>query len=237
MEAKAHPGPSAADLERPLKVEQLIARNREWAKEMAEAYPGFFGSLVKQQNPEILWIGCSDSRVPANELMKLLPGEVFVHRNIANIVHTADLNSHSVIQYAVDVLKVRHIIVCGHYNCGGVAAALTNNQYGLVDHWIRSIKDVYVQHEQDLAHLSDQERLDRMVEINVERSVAAVAGSTIVQNAWARGQVIEIHGWCYRLADGRIKELGCDIKGLEDLKGVLRVAKSLKAGSPTKPGN
>ncbi|KAJ3042293.1 hypothetical protein HDV00_007660 [Rhizophlyctis rosea] len=224
LDKKSYYGGSHVNLSRPLKIEELLDRNKEWAEEMANEHPGFFKSLVKQQTPELLWIGCSDSRVPANELMKLLPGEVFVHRNIANVVYAADLNCHSVIQFAVDVLKVRHIIVVGHYNCGGVAAALTNNQYGLVDHWIRTIKDLYIQHEDQLKNLSDQERLDRLVELNVEKSVNTVAGSTIVQNAWARGQEIAIHGWCYRLIDGRINDLKVDIKGLEDLKSVLRVA-------------
>lgn len=148
-----------------------------------------------------------------------------MHRNIANIVHAADLNSHSVLQFAVDVLKVKHVIVCGHYSCGGVAAALTNKQFGLVDHWIRSIKDLYSQHESALSELSPEEKLDRMVELNVARSVDSVAHSTVVQNAWARGQELEIHGWVYRLTDGLLNDLGIKIASLNDLSGVHKVGK------------
>ncbi|RKO90854.1 carbonic anhydrase [Blyttiomyces helicus] len=183
----------------------------------------YFSSLANQQRPELLWIGCSDSRVPANQLLKLPPGEVFVHRNIANIIHAADLNSHSVLQYSVDVLKVKHIIVCGHYNCGGVAAALTNEQYGLVDHWVRTIKDLYAVHEEKLKPLPADVRLERLVELNVARSVDAVAHSTIVQNAWGRGQELTIHGWCYKLTDGLIKDLQMTITGIQDIKGVHKL--------------
>ncbi|KAJ3044069.1 hypothetical protein HDV00_003173 [Rhizophlyctis rosea] len=210
-------------IQRPLTIDNLLERNKQWAEQLAAERPGFFSALAQQQTPELLWIGCSDSRVPANQLMKLLPGEVFVHRNIANIVHAADLNSHSVIQYAVDVLKVKHIIVCGHYNCGGVAAALTNNQHGLVDNWIRGIKDLYARNESKLAKLSSADRLDRMVELNVAQSVDSVAHSTIVQNAWARGQNLAVHGWCYRLTDGKINDLRIKVEGIDDLKGVHRV--------------
>ncbi|KAJ3186297.1 hypothetical protein HDU85_007737 [Gaertneriomyces sp. JEL0708] len=207
-----------------ISIPQLLKNNKEWAEQLAKERPGFFEDLAKQQNPQLLWIGCSDSRVPANQLMNLLPGEVFVHRNIANIVHAADLNSHSVLQYAVDVLKVRHIIVCGHYGCGGVAAALTNNQYGLVDHWIRTVKDLYSQHEPTLRYLPEDQKLDRLIELNVVRSVQSVAFSTICQNAWSRGQPLSVHGWVYRLNNGRIKDLGFKLDGLDDLKGVHRIA-------------
>ncbi|KAI9095133.1 carbonic anhydrase 2 [Phlyctochytrium arcticum] len=208
---------------RPIKIEKLLQNNKEWAAKMVAERPDFFTALADQQSPEILWIGCSDSRVPANQLMELLPGEVFVHRNIANIVHSADLNAHSVLQFAVDVLKVKHVIVCGHYGCGGVAAALTNKQFGLVDHWIKSIKDLYSQHEASLEGLPESEKLDRMVELNVTRSVEGVAHSTIVQNAWARGQTLAIYGWAYRLNDGIINDLGLKMEGLDDLKGVHRM--------------
>ncbi|TPX60795.1 carbonic anhydrase [Powellomyces hirtus] len=205
-------------------IATLLENNREWAEAMVKERPGFFTQLAEQQSPDILWIGCSDSRVPANQLLKLLPGEVFVHRNIANIVPSTDLNSHSVLQYAVDALKVRHVIICGHYQCGGVGAALTNQQYGLVDYWIRSIKDLYKQNEKKLRHLSPTEQHDRMVELNVARSVDSVAYSTVVQNAWSRGQKVAVHGMVYRLADGRLKDLKMSVESLDDLKGVHRVA-------------
>ncbi|KAJ3294698.1 hypothetical protein HK104_003362 [Borealophlyctis nickersoniae] len=209
--------------EKTLDIKKLLDSNKEWAAQLERDRPGFFASLANQQSPELLWIGCSDSRVPANQLLQLLPGEVFVHRNIANIVHGSDLNAHSVLQFAVDVLKVKHIIVCGHYNCGGVRGALSNQQFGLVDHWIRSIKDLASFHEKTLKSMEPQERFDRMVELNVQRSVEEVANSTTVQNAWKRGQKLEVHGWCYRVEDGIIKDLGLHKKGIEDLEGIYRV--------------
>ncbi|TPX55820.1 carbonic anhydrase [Powellomyces hirtus] len=203
--------------------EKMLQNNKEWAAEISAARPGFFEGLAKLQAPDVLWIGCSDSRVPANQLLKLDPGEVFVHRNVAAIVHNTDLNSHVVLQYAVDVLKVKHVIVCGHYGCGGVAAALTNRQFGLIDYWIRVVKDLYKQNEKELSTLSDAEKCDRMVELNVENSVKNVAHSTVVQNAWARGQELAIYGWCYRLTDGILKDLKIKIDNMDGVTGVHRV--------------
>ncbi|KAJ3022585.1 hypothetical protein HKX48_005771 [Thoreauomyces humboldtii] len=210
----------------PVTPELLLANNKEWAAEMDRERPGFLGLLAQQQAPEVLWIGCSDSRVPANELLKLLPGEVFVHRNIANIIHHADLNAHSVLQYAVDVLKIKHVIVCGHYGCGGVAAALTNNQYGLIDNWIRIVKDISIRNERELSGLNAADKCDRLVELNVGNSVDSIAHSTVVQNAWARGQQLAIYGWCYRLTDGILKDLGIKVDSAESLRGVHRMDSS-----------
>ncbi|KAI8821702.1 carbonic anhydrase [Fimicolochytrium jonesii] len=206
-----------------LTPEIMMQNNREWAAEISAAKPGFFEKLAQRQVPEVLWIGCADSRVPANELLKLGPGEVFVHRNIANIVQHADLNCLSVLQYAVDVLKVRHIIVCGHYGCGGVAAALQNQQFGIVDNWIRTVKELYSFHAPTLKHLTESEKCDRMVEINCSRSAHAIAYTSIVQNAWKRGQKLTIYGWCYRLNDGILQDIGVRIEGIDEVDGVHRV--------------
>ncbi|KAI8818822.1 carbonic anhydrase [Fimicolochytrium jonesii] len=222
---KPPPSAEAYPAERPLSIEKLLENNKEWAEAIALERPTFFTDLAQQQSPELLWIGCSDSRVPANQLLKLLPGDVFVHRNIGNILHSSDLNALSVIQYAVDVLKVTHIVVCGHYGCGGVAAALSHTQFGLVDHWIQVVKDMYSANESTLRHLSKEDRLDRMVEMNVERSVDVVAHSPVVQNAWARGQKVEIHGWVYRLTDGRLRDLGIRREGKRDVGSVHRLNK------------
>ncbi|KAJ3024212.1 hypothetical protein HKX48_004485 [Thoreauomyces humboldtii] len=219
---------SISDEGRPfISIENLLANNKEWASEMSQERPGFFPKLAEMQAPEVLWIGCSDSRVPANQLLKLLPGEVFVHRNIANVIPHSDMNSHSVLQYAIDVLKVKHVIVCGHYGCGGVAAALSNEQYGLVDYWIRPVKDLYTQHEAELGKLTHADKCDRLVELNVECSVNAVSHSSVVQNAWARGQKLAIYGWCYRLSDGILNDLHIKVSSPTDVSGVFRV------GSPT----
>ncbi|KAJ3152681.1 hypothetical protein HDU86_005556 [Geranomyces michiganensis] len=204
-------------------VATLLNNNKQWAEGVSQSDPTFFKRLSEQQKPELLWIGCSDSRVPANQLLNLPPGEVFVHRNIANIVYGTDLNAQSVLQFSVDVLKVKHIIVCGHYNCGGVAAALTNKQFGLVDLWIRSLKDLYVQNEDKLSSLSEAEKVEKMVELNIARSVDSVAHSTTVQNAWARGQKLAIHGFVYNLTDGRLHDLKLTMDGLKDLEGVHAV--------------
>ena len=189
-------------------LKRLFGKNREWAEQIGKEDPGFFEQLSKQQSPEYLWIGCADSRVPANEIVNLPPGEVFVHRNIANVVVHTDLNCLSVIQYAVEELKVKHIIVCGHYGCGGVKAALDNRDHGLIDNWLRHIRDVYRLHTAQLDAIIDPEaRRDRLCELNVIEQVANVCDTTMVRNAWKRGQELTIHGWIYRLEDGLLRDL------------------------------
>ena len=189
-------------------LKPLFDNNREWADKIAKEQPGFFEQLSKQQNPEYLWIGCSDSRVPANEIVNLPPGEVFVHRNIANVVVHTDLNCLSVIQYAVEVLKVKHIIVCGHYGCGGVKAAMDGQSHGLIDNWLRHIRDVYRFNREQLDAIEDPEvRKDRLCELNVIEQVANVCNTTMVRHAWEAGQELHIHGWIYRLEDGLLKDL------------------------------
>lgn len=199
-------------------IDQLLERNREWAKQIEIDQPGFFQKLEKQQKPEYLWIGCADSRVPANQIVDLMPGDMFVHRNIANQVIHSDLNCLSVIHYAVAVLKVRHILVCGHYNCGGVQLALNDTVTGVADHWIRHIKDVcYDNREILLAQSDDQARLDRACELNAERQARNVALLPVVQEAWKEGRDLSIHGLIYGVADGILKNVGGRIDGLEDI--------------------
>lgn len=188
---------------------ELFANNRAWAAEMTLGDPDFFQRLSSQQTPQYLWIGCADSRVPANEIVGLVPGELFVHRNIANVVVHTDLNCLSVLQFAIDVLRVRHVIVCGHYGCGGVLAALRDERLGLADNWLRHVQDVHSKHHADLAHLpTEAERHDRLCELNVREQVVNVSQTTIVQDAWARGQPLTIHGWIYGLRDGLLRDLG-----------------------------
>ena len=199
-------------------MDELFARNREWARRRVEADPDFFARLSRQQAPRLMWLGCSDSRVPANEIMGLDPGEVFVHRNVANLAVHSDLNFLSVLQFAVEFLKVEHVIVTGHYGCGGIRAALGNCQLGLVDHWLRQVRDLRERHRDELEDAGDAEaREDRLVEFNVKRQVLNVAGNPIVQNAWARGQPLTVHGWVYRLHDGILHDLGCQIDGREGI--------------------
>ena len=187
---------------------ELFANNRAWAAEMTRRDPDFFKRLSAQQLPQYLWIGCSDSRVPANEIIGLLPGELFVHRNVANVVVHTDLNCLSVVQFAVDVLRVRHVIVCGHYGCGGVLAALREARLGLADNWLRHVQDVRSKHAARLNDLATQaERHDRLCELNVREQVINVAQTTIVQDAWARGQALTVHGWIYGLEDGLLRDL------------------------------
>ncbi|WP_305042419.1 carbonate dehydratase [Geoalkalibacter sp.] len=196
------------------RLQDLFDKNRQWAEGRTRLDADFFARLSRQQAPKYLWIGCSDSRVPANEIVGLDSGELFVHRNVANVVVHTDFNCLSVIQYAVEVLKVEHIIVCGHYGCGGVKTALGGSQYGLIDNWLRHIKDVYTLHRRRLEEITDeQERVDRLCEINVIQQVANVAHSTIVQNAWLRGDSLTVHGWIYSLADGLLKDLGMSVDG------------------------
>jgi len=188
-------------------LEELFERNRAWASAMVARDPAFFSELARRQAPAYLWIGCSDSRVPANQILDLRPGEVFVHRNVANVVVHTDLNCLSVLQYAVDVLRVRHVIVCGHYGCGGVAAALDGGRHGLVDNWLRHVADVAETHASELAALGGGERLARLCELNVVEQVANVCGTTIVGDAWARGDDLTVHGLVYDLEDGLLRDL------------------------------
>ncbi|HEY0544086.1 MAG TPA: carbonate dehydratase [Pyrinomonadaceae bacterium] len=189
-------------------LSNLIENNRAWAEQIKAHDPHFFQKLSEQQSPEYVWIGCSDSRVPANQIVGLAPGELFVHRNVANVVAHTDLNCLSVIQFAVDVLKVKHIIVCGHYGCGGISAAFNNDRLGLVDNWLRHVQDVLKKHETLLARLPDkQARLDRLCELNVIEQVSNVCQTTIVQNAWKREQDLAVHGLIYGLRDGLLRDL------------------------------
>jgi carbonic anhydrase len=197
-------------------LQHLLDNNREWAAAVTASDPGFFARLAAQQNPEYLWIGCSDSRVPANQITGLAPGEVFVHRNVANIVAETDFNVLAVLQYAVDVLKVRHIIVCGHYGCGGVRAALENFRHGMIDNWLSGIRTLRRVHHQELDNLKPDAAVDRLCELNVLAQARHVAGTTIVEDAWARGQEIAIHSWIYRLDCGRITALVPAIMGPPD---------------------
>jgi len=191
------------------KLQNLFDSNRAWSERIRRQDPGFFGKLARQQSPEYLWIGCSDSRVPANDIVDLLPGELFVHRNIANVVAHSDLNCLSVIQFAVDVLKVKHIIVVGHYGCSGVGAALRGDRIGLSDNWLRHVQDVRQKHEAKLLSLNGAAlRADRLCELNVIEQAANVCQTTIVQDAWERGQDLTVHGWVYGLSDGLMRDLG-----------------------------
>jgi carbonic anhydrase len=193
-------------------LKRLLDQNRAWAESIKASDPQFFQTLAKQQSPTFLWIGCSDSRVPATQLVGMVPGEMFVHRNVANVVVHTDFNCLSVMQYAVDVLKVNHIIVCGHDGCGGVKAAMDNVQFGLIDNWLRHVQDVMDEHKEVLAKIEDEsERLDRLCELNVIEQVKSVSRTTIVQNAWQRGQELVVHGWIYGLQDGLLRDLGISI--------------------------
>jgi carbonic anhydrase len=199
-------------------LDHLLRNNQQWADRITTQDPDFFTSLAKQQSPEYLWIGCSDSRVPANQIVGLLPGEIFVHRNVANVVVHTDLNCLSVLQFAVDVLKVKHVIVCGHYGCGGVQSALRNDRLGLIDNWLRHIQDVRQKHEARVAAAGDfTAQADRLCELNVVEHALSVCQTTVVQDAWARGQDVSVHGWIYRLTDGRIRALQSSIGGPDEL--------------------
>jgi carbonic anhydrase len=190
--------------------DDLLQANARWSQDRVAADAGYFDRLVALQAPEYLWIGCSDSRVPANVITGLEPGEVFVHRNIANLVYPADLNCMTVLQFAVETLRVKHVIVCGHYGCGGIQAVLDGSQHGLVEHWLAPVRDLYRTHQEELSRLpSDEARADRICELNVIAQVESLAHSPIVRNAWDRGQELEVHGWIYRLSDGRLHDLKC----------------------------
>lgn len=190
-----------------MEIKQLLANNRFWSEALTARDPDFFARLARQQRPEFLWIGCSDSRVPANEVVGLMPGELFVHRNVANMVVATDMNFLSVLQYAVDVLQVRHVIVCGHYGCGGVRAALGHRELGLIDNWLRALKAIHHQNLVRFDGLDDEQQVNLLCELNVQRQVRNVCHTTIVQNAWQRGQLLAVHGWIYGLADGLVKDL------------------------------
>jgi len=195
-------------------LKQLLEQNKVWAEGIKASDPTFFQTLAKQQSPRFLWIGCSDSRVPATQLVGLAPGDMFVHRNVANVVVHTDFNCLSVMQYAVDVLKVEHIIICGHNNCGGVKAAMENSQLGLIDNWLRHVQDVFHEHEEVLGSIDDkQKRLDRLCELNVIEQVKNVGRTTILQSAWQRGQQVVVHGWIYSLEDGLLHDMGVTIDG------------------------
>ncbi|MDT8282516.1 MAG: carbonate dehydratase [Gammaproteobacteria bacterium] len=199
-------------------LDYLFEKNLAWATAIKEKDPEFFSMLSKQQAPEILWIGCSDSRVPANQIVDLPPGEVFVHRNIANVVVHTDLNCLSVIQYAVDVLQVKHIIVCGHYGCGGIKAAMDDKSYGLIDNWLRHIEDVGRLNIEKMKGLEGKEKLDRLCELNVIEQVTNVSNTTIVKNAWKRGASLSVHGWIYSIENGIVKNLSKCITSSETIK-------------------
>ncbi len=202
-------------------LEHLMENNRRWAEQISRENPDFFPTLAAQQRPDYLWIGCADSRVPANEIVGLLPGELFVHRNVANLVTHQDLNCLSVLQYAVEVLRVRHIIVCGHYGCGGVAAALGNDDHGLIDNWLRPIKEVYLRHRERVDALPEARRVDALCELNVLAQMANAAHTTVIQRAWARGQDLTVHGWIYGLEDGRLRRLAAGISGPDQTPSVF----------------
>ena len=203
-------------------LDPLLQNNRAWSEKIRKNDPDFFPTLSRQQAPTYLWIGCSDSRVPANEICGLLPGEVFVHRNVANIVVHSDLNCLSVMQYAIDVLKIEHIIICGHYGCGGVRAALGNQKFGLIDNWLRHVQDVLTKHRPHLECISESERrVDRLCELNVIDQTINAAQTTIVQAAWERGQTLSLHGWVYGLQDGLVRQLGIDISNPDELRAAM----------------
>ena len=203
-------------------VKDLIENNRAWSLAKTKVDPNFFKRLAAQQSPEFLWIGCSDSRVPANEIVGLDPGELFVHRNVANLAPPQDANYLSVLQYAVEVLKVKHIMVVGHYGCGGVHAAVDGQRHGLIDHWLHPIREVFDEHRSELEGLEDgAPRMDRLCELNVMRQVRNVASDVFVQDAWLRGQKIAVHGWVYSLKDGLITDLGATVRCLNDYKRMV----------------
>ncbi|RYE69551.1 MAG: carbonate dehydratase [Oxalobacteraceae bacterium] len=212
--AKTPTGLTAAD---------LFERNRKWAAAMVEEDPNFFSDLASQQAPEYLWIGCSDSRVPANELLGMAPGELFVHRNIANVVSHSDLNALTVLQFAVDVLKVKHIILCGHYGCSGVGAALNNTRVGLADNWLGHVRDVREKHGRYLGNVAGVAATNRLVELNVAEQVINIAQTTVVRDAWARGQDVTIHSWVYGVHDGLLRDLGITVSSYEEIQPKLQV--------------
>ncbi|CAI9429647.1 Carbonic anhydrase 2 [Candidatus Ornithobacterium hominis] len=203
---------------------QLLENNKNWVKSVIDKSPDFFSDLSKGQQPPVLWIGCADSRVPANQIIGAKPGEVFVHRNIANMIVHTDMNMLSILDYAVNSLKIKHIIVCGHYGCGGVKAAMGKDSVGIIDNWLRHIKDVYRLHQAELEQIKDkEEKWDRFVELNVEEQVYDLAKTSIVQSAWKNEQELGLHGWVYNIKDGLIKDLGLNIYNDEELEDVYKL--------------
>jgi carbonic anhydrase len=205
-------------------LKHLFDNNRDWARRISRQDPEFFHKLSHQQAPDYLWIGCSDSRVPANEIVDLLPGELFVHRNVANLVVHTDLNCLSVMQFAVDILKVRHIIVCGHYGCSGIQATLRGDRIGLSDNWLRHVQDVRQKHLKTLADAGDDRALDRLCELNVIEQVANVCQTTIARDAWERGQELSIHGWIYGLQDGLLRDLDTTVGAADEAPATYQAA-------------
>ena len=207
-------------------LQELFEKNQAWAKSKLQKDPEVFHKLAKKQSPKYLWIGCSDSRIPANEVLGLEPGEIFVHRNIANLCPHTDFNCLSVLQYGIDTLGVEHVIVCGHYECGGVAAAMENAQFGLVDNWLRHIRDVYSREKEALDAISDKAtKYNRLAELNVLYQVMNVCHTTIVQNAWANQKKISVHGWVYDVSSGRLKDLDCCVSSLDQIDDTFRTLK------------
>jgi carbonic anhydrase len=202
----------------------LFENNRRWAQQIKQRDPEFFSKLARQQAPKYLWIGCSDSRVPANDIVGLLPGELFVHRNVANLVVHSDLNCLCVLQYAIDVLKVEHVMVCGHYGCGGVAHAMRNEELGMIDNWLRNIKDIYHDNRAVLDGIGDEnERVNRLCELNVSQQVANVCHTTIVQHAWRHGHALSVHGFVYDIHDGLLRDLGFCVTGPDQIPAIYRL--------------
>jgi len=204
-------------------LQKLFDNNKNWAEEKLKNDPKIFSNLTEKQTPKYLWIGCSDSRIPANEILGLAPGEVFVHRNVANLFPHTDFNCLSVLQYGIDYLNIEHVIVCGHYRCGGVAAAMENAQFGLVDNWLRNIRDVYSREKNQLDIIADKTlRNDRLVELNVLYQVMNICHTTIVQNAWANKKSLYVHGWVYDVSTGLLKDLNCCISSLDQIEDTYR---------------
>ncbi|QNM96273.1 carbonate dehydratase [Chitinimonas koreensis] len=203
-------------------LDHLFANNRQWAEQVKAERPEFFAQLAKQQTPEYMWIGCADSRVPANELIGLLPGEVFVHRNVANLIVHSDLNCLSTLQFAVDLLRVKHVIVCGHYGCAGVRAALDDVRVGLADNWLRHIHDLRRVHSRWIEKFPPEMRADKLCELNVIEQVVNASQTTVVQDAWARGQDVAVHGWVYRISDGLLHDMGMSVGQPEELVDLYR---------------
>ncbi len=201
-------------------IEKLFDNNRLWARRMTRSNSRFFKDLASQQKPKYLWIGCADSRVPANEIVGLLPGEIFVHRNVANLVIHTDINCLSVLQYAVEILKVEHVIVCGHYGCGGIEAAVEDQRHGLIDNWLRHVRDVYQRHAVELGGAPDRKALlNRLCELNIQEQALNVANTTTIQDAWGRSQRIAVHGWVYDIRDGLLRDLGVSISNKSSSAG------------------
>ncbi len=207
-----------------MSLEHLLAKNRAWASAVSDRDPTFFRTLSEQQSPRYLWVGCSDSRVPANEIVDLLPGELFVHRNVANVVVHTDLNCLSVLQYGIDVLGAEHVIVCGHYGCGGVVAALHDQRSGLIDNWLRHVQDVAEKWGGLLDGLDERDRIDRLCELNVIEQAANVAQTTVMREAWERGQNVRVHGWIYGLTDGLVRDLHVTMRGADDIRPQVAAA-------------